>query len=122
MSAVLAFAFQPLERTPIEYWLSVWTTSGLSRSAASSTATPTDGRGRWIGRGWLCDAPTNPAVAEIRLNPDGQVWLRLSDEGALGPLCPFPELLDQIRIVCESVGMTEGQMRATVAWVGEKLG
>lgn len=72
--------------------------------------------------GWLCDTPTDPSVAEIRLHPDGQVWLRLSDEVTLEPLCPSIQFLQQVSIICQSVGMTQGQTRATVTWAGEKLG
>ncbi len=72
--------------------------------------------------GWLCDVSVNPYVTEIRHNPDDQVWLRLSDEFALEPLCSSVEFLQQVRIICQAVGMTEGQTRATVAWAQGKLG
>jgi hypothetical protein len=72
--------------------------------------------------GWLCNIPTEPSVAEIRRTADGRVLLRLSDEVALTPLCSFLEFLQQVRIICESVGMSGDLTRATVAYAGEKLG
>lgn len=72
--------------------------------------------------GWLCDAPTDPAVAEIKRSSGGNVLLRLSGEPTMEPLCSCAEFLQQISTVCQSVGMTQGQTRATVAWAEEKLG
>lgn len=71
--------------------------------------------------GWLCDQPTVPAVAEIRLQ-DGQVHLRLSDEPTLEPLCSLLEFLGQVRTICTSLKMTEQQTRRTVAWAQGQLG
>lgn len=71
--------------------------------------------------GWLCDHPTAPAVAEIS-HYGGQVLLRLSDEESLEPLCSLLEFLGQIRVICQSVGMTEEQTRQTVAWAQRRLG
>ena len=71
--------------------------------------------------GWLCDAPTDPAVAEIRLSADGQVWMRLSDEAAIAPFGSEIEFLQQVSIVCQSFGMAQGQTRAMVNWAKEKL-
>lgn len=72
--------------------------------------------------GWLCDTRTDPAIADIRRTAEGRIWLRLSDEGTLEPLCTFLEFLDQIRIVCESLRMTDEQTRQMVAWARQRLG
>jgi hypothetical protein len=71
--------------------------------------------------GWLCDFPTKPSVAEIRRNPDDKVWLRLSNEATLAAFSTVEEFLDQIKIICQSVGMTKGQKQATLTWAKEKL-
>jgi hypothetical protein len=71
--------------------------------------------------GWLCDTPTDPAVAEIRHNTDGRVWLRLSDEEAIAPFGSEIEFLQQVSIVCQALGMAQGQTRAAVTWAKEKL-
>lgn len=72
--------------------------------------------------GWLCDGRVDPFVAEIRRTPDGQILLRLSCEVTLEPLCTFLEFLDQIRIICESLKLTDEQTRHMVAWARERLG
>ena len=72
--------------------------------------------------GWLCDTPTEPAVTEIRRNAEGLVWLRLSDELRMEPLCSFLEFLSQIRVICSSLDMTEEQTQYLVAWTRQRLG
>ncbi len=58
--------------------------------------------------GWLCETPTEPAIAEIRRNAEGLVWLRLSDETRMEPLCSFLDFLAQVRISSTSLQMTVG--------------
>jgi hypothetical protein len=72
--------------------------------------------------GWLCDTPTEPAVAEIRRNAEGLIWLRLSDETRLEPLCSFLDFLSQVRIISSSLHMTEEQTQHLVAWARQRLG
>ena len=72
--------------------------------------------------GWLCETPTEPAIAEIRRNAEGLVWLRLSDEARLEPLCSFLDFLAQVRIISVSLGMTEAQTQHLVAWTRQRLG
>ncbi len=71
--------------------------------------------------GWLCGHPTDPCVAEARLG-GGQVWLRLSGERRLEPAMSFLEFLDQVRIICTSVGLTEAQSALVVARARHLLG
>lgn len=72
--------------------------------------------------GWLCETPTDPAVAEIRRTDEGRVWLRLSDESRMEPLCAFLDFLSQIRIIGGSLGLTEPQTQALIAWTRSRLG
>ena len=72
--------------------------------------------------GWLCDTPTEPAIAEIRRNAEGLVWLRLSDESRMEPLCSFLDFLSQVRVISTSLGMTEEQTQRLVAWTRQRLG
>jgi hypothetical protein len=72
--------------------------------------------------GWLCDTPTEPSVAEIRRNAEGLIWLRLSDETRLEPLCSFLDFLSQVRIISSSLHMTEEQTQHLVAWARQQLG
>ncbi len=72
--------------------------------------------------GWLCETPTDPAIAEIRRNAEGLVWLRLSDESRMEPLCSFLEFLSQVRIISASLQMTEEQTQHLVAWTRQRLG
>ena len=72
--------------------------------------------------GWLCETPTEPAVAEIRRNAEGLVWLRLSDEARLEPLCSFLDFLSQVRIICQFLQMTETQTQQMIAWTRQRLG
>lgn len=72
--------------------------------------------------GWLCETPTEPAIADIRRNAEGLVWLRLSDETRLEPLCSFLEFLSQVRIISASLDMTEAQTQHLVAWTRQRLG
>jgi hypothetical protein len=71
--------------------------------------------------GWLCGAVTEPSVAQMRRSADGIVWLRLSDEAALAPLCSYREFLDQLRIICASLHMTEEQERQIAGWAQMRL-
>lgn len=71
--------------------------------------------------GWICDAPTEPCVMEIKLPADGRVWLRLSGEAEAEPLCTFLDFLAQVRIVCQSLPMTETQTDRIVSWAQRRL-
>jgi hypothetical protein len=71
--------------------------------------------------GWLCNHSTVPSVAETKLQ-GGQVWLRLSDEDRLEPVMSFLEFLDQVRIVCVSIGLTDAQTAQVVARARHLLG
>ena len=72
--------------------------------------------------GWLCATPTEPAIAEIQRNAEGLVWLRLSDESRMEPLCSFLDFLSQVRIISASLHMTEEQTQHLVAWTRQRLG
>ena len=72
--------------------------------------------------GWLCETPTEPAIAEIQRNAEGLVWLRLSDESRMEPLCSFLDFLAQVRIISASLGMNEAQAQHLVAWTRQRLG
>jgi len=72
--------------------------------------------------GWLCETPTEPAIAEIRRNAEGLVWLRLSDETRMEPLCSFLDFLAQVRIISASLQMTETQTQHLIAWTRQRLG
>ena len=72
--------------------------------------------------GWLCETPTEPAIAEIRRNAEGLVWLRLSDESRMEPLCSFLDFLSQVRIISSSLQMTEEQTQHLIAWTRQRLG
>ena len=72
--------------------------------------------------GWLCEAPTEPEIAEIRRNAEGLVWLRLSDEARMEPLCSFLDFLSQVRIICKTLTLTEEQTQQVIAWTRQRLG
>ena len=72
--------------------------------------------------GWIADVPTEPSVAEIRRSAEGDILLRLSDEETLEPLCTFFDFLKQIRTICQSLGLTEGQTARVAADVRQRLG
>ena len=72
--------------------------------------------------GWIADVPTTPSVAEIRRSSDGDILLRLSDEEAVEPLCSFFDFLKQIRTICQSLGLTEGQTARVATEVRRRLG
>ncbi len=72
--------------------------------------------------GWLCETPTDPAVAEIHRGGEGLVWLRLSDETRMEPLCAFLEFLSQVRVICASLALSEAQTQAVVAQARHRLG
>jgi hypothetical protein len=72
--------------------------------------------------GWLCDTPTEPQIAEIQRNAEGLVWLRLSDETRMEPLCSFLDFLSQVRVICQSLQMTEAQTQHMIAWTRQRLG
>ena len=72
--------------------------------------------------GWIADVPTTPSVAEIRRSSDGDVLLRLSDEHMAEPLCSFFDFLKQIRTICQSLGLTEGQTARVATDVRRRLG
>ena len=72
--------------------------------------------------GWLCETPTNPSIAEIRRTDEGRVWMRLSDESRMEPLCSFLDFLSQVRIIGSSLGLTEPQIQTLIAWTRSRLG
>ncbi len=72
--------------------------------------------------GWLCGTLTEPSIAEIRRNAEGLVWLRLSNEVRMEPLCSFLDFLSQVRIISASLEMTEAQAQHLVAWTRQRLG
>ena len=72
--------------------------------------------------GWLCETPTEPAIADIRRTAEGLVWLRLSDEVRMEPLCSFLDFLAQVRVISASLGMTEAQTQHLIAWTRQRLG
>jgi hypothetical protein len=71
--------------------------------------------------GWLCGAPTEPSVAEIRRSADGWVWLRLSGESAATPLLSYLEFLDQVRVICRALRMSDDQTRQITGWAQMRL-
>lgn len=71
--------------------------------------------------GWLCESPSEPSVAEIRVGGDGRVRLRLSDEAYPEPTGTFLEFLEQVRLLCEALGMTEAQTRQAVGLAQSRL-
>lgn len=72
--------------------------------------------------GWLCGVKTNPFIADIRRSTEGQVLVRLSGEKRLEPVCSFLEFLDQIRIICESLHLSQAQTMQIVALARQWLG
>ena len=58
--------------------------------------------------GWLCNDPTDPFIAAIKLQGN-QVTLRLSNEPAAEPVCSLLDFLDQIRVVCEFMQLGAAQ-------------
>ena len=72
--------------------------------------------------GWLCETPTDPAIAEIRRTDEGRVWLRLSDETRMEPLCSFLDFLSQVRIIGHSLKLSEPQTQHLIAWTRQRLG
>ena len=72
--------------------------------------------------GWIADAPTTPSVADIRRSAEGDILLRLSDEETIELLCSFFDFLKQIRTICQSLGLTEGQTARVAADVRRRLG
>ena len=72
--------------------------------------------------GWLTEVPTEPYILDIRRSAEGRVWLRLSDEDDLAPLCSFYEFLGQVRIICQAVKMSEEQSSQIVSLTRYRLG
>ncbi len=72
--------------------------------------------------GWLCGTPTDPAVAELQRSAEGRVWLRLTDEARMEPLCSFSEFLAQVRIIAASLSLTDPQTHALEIWTRQRLG
>lgn len=72
--------------------------------------------------GWLCETSTDPAIAEIKRTDEGRVWVRLSDETRLEPLCSFLDFLSQVRIIGHSLKLTEAQTQHLIAWTRQRLG
>jgi hypothetical protein len=71
--------------------------------------------------GWVCDVPTQPSVGEVSLR-SGQVTMRMADEGVFFPFGSLTEFLDQTRIVCGSLGLTDAQTEWVVARARRRLG
>ena len=72
--------------------------------------------------GWIADAPTEPSVTEIRRSAEGDILLRLSDEETAEPLCSFFEFLKEVRVICQSFGLSESQTARVAADVRRRLG
>ena len=72
--------------------------------------------------GWIADVPTSPSVTEIRRSAEGDILLRLSDEDSAEPLCTFFEFLKQVRIICQSFGLSEAQTARVATEVRRRLG
>ena len=72
--------------------------------------------------GWIADVPTTPSVAEIRRSAEGDILLRLSDEETAEPLCSFFEFLKEVRVICQSFGLSESQTARVAAEVRRRLG
>ena len=72
--------------------------------------------------GWLTEVRTEPYIADIRRSGEGRVWLRMSDEDALSPLCPLHEFLGQVKIICQVVKMSDEQTNQIVALARHRLG
>ncbi|MEO7719224.1 MAG: hypothetical protein ABIY70_23745 [Capsulimonas sp.] len=72
--------------------------------------------------GWLTEVPTIPYIVDIRRSDEGRVWLHLSDEDGLSPLCSFYEFLGQVRIICQVVKMSEEQSAQIVSLARHRLG
>jgi hypothetical protein len=71
--------------------------------------------------GWLSATPTEPYIADIRRTDEGRVWLRLSDEPELAPLCGFTQFLGQIEVICAALPLDEEQTQQVVAAVRARL-
>ncbi len=72
--------------------------------------------------GWIADVPTNPSVVDIRRSAEGDILLRLSDEDSAEPLCTFFEFLKEVRVICQSFGVTEAQTARVATEVRQRLG
>ena len=72
--------------------------------------------------GWIAEVPTDPFVADIRRSGEGDILLRLSDEDSADPLCTFFEFLKQVRIICQSFGLSEAQTARVATGVRQRLG
>ena len=72
--------------------------------------------------GWIADVPTNPSVADIRRSAEGDILLRLSDEDSAEPLCTFFEFLKEVRVICQSFGLSEAQTARVATEVRQRLG
>ena len=72
--------------------------------------------------GWIADVPTNPSVADIHRSADGDILLRLSDEASAEPLCSFFEFLKEVRVICQSFGLSESQTARVATEVRRRLG
>ena len=72
--------------------------------------------------GWIANMPTDPFVADIRRSAEGDILLRLSDEEISEPLCTFFQFLKQVRIICQSFGLSEAQTARVAAVVRQRLG
>ena len=72
--------------------------------------------------GWIADVPTNPSVADIHRSGEGDILLRLSDEDSAEPLCSFFEFLKEVRVICQSFGLSEAQTARVATEVRRRLG
>jgi hypothetical protein len=71
--------------------------------------------------GWLSGTPTTPSIADIRRTDDGLIWLQLSDEPELSPLCSFTQFLQQIEVICTSLPLNEEQTHHVVSLASQRL-
>ncbi len=71
--------------------------------------------------GWLCGEATEPSIVRAHVGADGRVWLRLSDEAYPEPFGTFLEFLEQVRVLCVALGMTELQTRQAVGLAQTRL-
>ena len=72
--------------------------------------------------GWIADVPTTPSVADIHRSAEGDILLRLSDEETAEPLCTFFEFLKEVRVICQSFGLSEAQTARVAIEVRRRLG
>ena len=73
--------------------------------------------------GWITDMTvTEPRIEELHATTDGFVLVRHSDETTAQPLCSLTDFLDQVRQLCEELGLTAEQAGKIVEVVQGRLG